>query len=106
MSDAIVVTTTLAHKEEALSLGKLLLKKRLIGCAQVSSPVHSLYWWKGEIEQSEEYCLVMKSSASLWEMLEEEIRLNHPYDVPEILATPVAAVSKEYEQWLLEELRK
>lgn len=106
MSDAIVVITTVTNKDEALELGKLLLTKRLIGCAQVSGPVQSLYWWKGKIEQDEEYRLIMKSRAPLWQMLEEEIRLNHPYDIPEILATPVSAVNKDYEEWLLEELRK
>lgn len=105
MSDTIVVTTTFASREEAVSLGKLLLTKRLIACAQISSPVQSLYWWKGKIEQAEEYCLVMKSSALLWKTLEEEIRLHHSYDVPEILAVPTAAVSKDYEQWLLGEVR-
>lgn len=104
MSDAIIVTTTFARKEEAFSLGKLLLGKRLIACAQITAPVQSLYWWKGEIEQAEEYCLVMKSSGSCWKALEKEIRLNHSYDVPEILAVPATAVSEDYEQWLLKEL--
>lgn len=106
MSDTIVVTTTFTSEEEALSLGKLLLKKRLVACVQISAPVHSLYWWKGEIEQEKEYRLTMKSSAPLWEVLEEEIRLSHSYDVPEILAVSASAVSKDYEQWLLGELKK
>lgn len=106
MPDTIVVTTSFANKEEALSLSKILLSKRLVACAQLSGPVQSLYWWKGEIVQDEEYRLVMKSSASLWEKLEKEIRLNHSYDIPEILATPVSAVSHDYRQWLLEELQK
>ncbi|MBU0943021.1 MAG: divalent-cation tolerance protein CutA [Proteobacteria bacterium] len=106
MSDALIVTTTFARREDALILGKLLLTKRLIACAQVSGPVQSLYWWKGKIEEDEEYCLIMKSSTALWKTLEEEIRLNHPYEVPEIVAISPAAVSADYGQWLLEELHQ
>lgn len=106
MSDTIVVRTTFEKKSEAREMGKLLLKKRLIACAQISGPVESLYWWKGEIEHSEEFTLVMKSRVSLWKELENTIRVNHPYDVPEILGAPATKVSREYEQWLLEELQK
>jgi periplasmic divalent cation tolerance protein len=106
MSDTIVVTTTFARRKEALTLAKLLLTKRLIACAQVSGPVQSLYWWKGKINQDEEYRLVMKSSATLWKILEEEIHLNHSYEVPEIVSISSSAVSADYEQWLLEELQQ
>jgi len=106
MSDTIVVFTIFAQKTEAQEMGMLLLKKRLIACAQVSGPTDSFYWWKGKIEHAEEYKLVMKSRSSLWQELEKEIRLFHPYDVPEILAVPATEVSKDFEQWLLEELQK
>ncbi len=106
MSDTIVVSTTLESRDEALGLANLLLRKRLIACAQVSGPVDSLYWWKGEVEQAVEYRLQMKSRASLWEELEGAIRLNHPYDVPEILAAPVTGISSDYRQWLLGELQQ
>ncbi len=106
MSDIIVVFTALEQKTEAQELGTLLLKKRLIACAQISGPIESSYWWKGAIEHAEEYKLVMKSRSSLWQELEKEIRLYHPYDVPEILAVPATGASQDYEQWLLEELQK
>lgn len=108
MSDntTIVVHTTLEGKEEALALGRILLEKRLIACAQVESPVDSLYWWKGVIEQAQEYRLVMKSSQDLWNKLQQEIQKHHPYDVPEIIAVPVFAVSESYQQWLGEELQQ
>ena len=106
MSDVIVVFTALEQKTEAQELGALLLKKRLIACAQISSPMESFYWWKGKIEHAKEYKLVMKSRSSLWQELEKEIRLYHPYDVAEIFFIPALGVSKDYEQWLLEVLQK
>jgi periplasmic divalent cation tolerance protein len=100
MSDTILVYTTFEEKEEALQLGRMLLEKRLIACAQIDSPVDSLYWWNGVIEQAKEYRLVMKSRQSLWEELEQEIRRCHSYDVPEILAVAVTAMGSDYRKWM------
>lgn len=106
MTDTIVVTTTFDKKEDAVRLGKALLQKRLVACAQVSGPVDSLYWWKDEIEQAQEYKLLMKSTQSLWDSLREEIQRQHPYDIPEIISMEVSAVNAEYQDWLHEELQK
>ena len=106
MSDTIVVHTTFEEKEEALTLARILLEKRLIACVHIESPVDSLYWWKGAIEQAQEYRLVMKSSKVLWEELQQQIQKHHPYDVPEIIALPVFAMSKDYQKWLNEELQQ
>lgn len=104
MSDTILVHTTFEKKEEAIQLGRILLEKRLIACAQIDSPVGSLYWWNGEIEEAREYRLVMKSHQSLFKELESEIQKNHPYDVPEIVAIAVSAISNDYQKWLQEVL--
>ena len=106
MTETLVVTTTLENKEDAENLARHLLQKRLIACAQLSSPVESFYWWKNSIEQQQEFQLVMKSSKALWDELRDEIEKMHPYDVPEIIATPVSAVSNKYNDWLNEELKR
>ncbi len=106
MSDTMVVSTTLESKDDASRLADLLLEKRLIACAQISGPVESLYWWKGKVERAIEYKLAMKSRRNLWLELERIIRLNHPYDVPEIIATSNDHISHDYEQWLVGELKR
>ncbi len=100
MSDTILVYTTFTEKEEAIKLCRILLEKHLIACVQIDSPVDSLYWWNGKIVQEKEHRLVMKSKQSLWDELQLEIIKQHSYDVPEILAVPVSAISKEYEKWM------
>lgn len=106
MSKIILVTTTFAKKEEAITLAKWLLEKRLIACAQVSSPVESLYQWKGTIEHETEYKLSVKSTEFLWDRLKTEITARHPYDVPELVAIAVSLVTDEYKQWLLGEIEE
>lgn len=105
MSDTIVVSTTIGSHKEATELARKLLQKRLIGCAQIEGPINSLYWWKEEIEQDEEYRLVMKSRRALWEELTEVIESQHPYETPEIIGTATPLVSRGYGQWLEEELK-
>ncbi|MEN8199779.1 MAG: divalent-cation tolerance protein CutA [Thermodesulfobacteriota bacterium] len=104
MTDTILVATTFSEKEEALDMARYLLQERLIACGQISSPMDSLYQWKGKIEQEKEYRLTMKSSEAHWEALEREISRKHSYDVPEIIAMKALHVSSNYQQWLKEEL--
>ena len=106
MSDTILVYTTFEEKEEALRIGRILLEKRLIACAQIDSAVDSLYWWNGVIEQAKEFRLLMKSRLSSWNELEQEIRNLHSYDTPEIVAVPVSAISADYDKWLQEALQQ
>ncbi len=106
MTETLVVTTTLEKKEDAEKLARHLLQNRLIACAQISSPLDSFYWWKNSIEQQQEFKLVMKSVQPLWNELRDEIEEMHPYKVPEIIATPVAAINEEYYNWLLKELKR
>lgn len=105
MSDTLLVYTTFEEKKEALSLARLLLQERLVACVQIDSPVESLYLWNGKIEEAKEYRLLMKSSASLWVELESTIKKHHSYDIPEIVAVPVSAISADYQRWLQEALK-
>ncbi len=98
MSDIILVYTTFEEREEALQLSKVLLEKKLIACAQIDSIVDSIYWWKGAIEQAQEFRLTMKSSHKLWEELVSVIEQYHPYDTPEIIAIPVTSSNHKYQQ--------
>ena len=70
--------------------------KRLSGCIQIIGPIISTYWWKGNIETSEEWILFIKSKKNLYEELEKAIKEIHPYETPEIIALPIVAGSKDY----------
>ena len=104
MDNMILVTTTVGKKEDAILLAKELLNKRLIACAQMDGPIESLYWWQGVIEQEPEYRLTVKSVDSKWDEIKAAIEAKHPYEVPEIIALPVAKENEGYKKWLLEEI--
>jgi periplasmic divalent cation tolerance protein len=106
MTKTIQVLTTTGTKSDAQTIARALVEKRLAGCVQVVGPITSTYWWQGEIETAEEWLCVVKSRADLYEELEAAVKEVHPYEVPEILAVPVVAGSRDYLEWLDSELGK
>ena len=66
----------------------------------MSAPLHSVYRWKGKVEQAREFLLVIKSSRKRLAALWTEIERLHSYDVPEFIALPIVAGSPAYLAWL------
>ena len=101
--DAIVVLVTCKSKAEARSIATALVKKRLAACGNILGvPVSSIYRWKGKIERAKENLLVLKSTRTAFAALEREVTRLHSYDVPEIIAVPVAHGSQKYLAWIAE----
>lgn len=106
MEEYIQVLTTTERREDAERIAREILEKRLAGCVQIVGPVASTYWWKGKLENAQEWLLLIKSRRDLYGELERAIREIHPYENPEIIAVPIAAASREYLEWLESELKK
>ncbi len=98
--DAIVVFMTAANSEEAALLADLLIKKNLAACVQILPELQSVYRWKGRIEKQAETLVVAKTISSKFQELDREVRAQHSYDTPEIVALPVTAGSARYLEWL------
>jgi len=104
MTPYIQVTTTLPDRASAERLTTLVLEERLAACVQISACT-SRYHWQGAIEQAEEQICAIKSRRDLFPELNALIQAHHPYQVPEILVTPVEDGSTGYLDWLHQELR-
>ncbi len=99
MSEYIVVLTTCPDEASAARIAGELLESRLAACVS-RQPVRSTYRWQGRIEDEPEVLLVIKTLGSRFADLEMRLKSLHPYDVPEIIALPVAAGSAAYLSWL------
>ena len=99
MSEYIVVLTTCPDEASAARIAGELLESRLAACVS-RQPVRSTYRWQGRIEDEPEVLLVIKTLSSRFADLEMRLKSLHPYDVPEIIALPVAAGSAAYLSWL------
>ena len=100
MSGHLVVLSTVAKAEDAERIGRALVEGGLAACVNVLPAVTSIYRWKGKLEREEERLLVIKTRADRFEALREALVALHPYEVPEVLALPVAAGHAPYLEWL------
>jgi len=99
-----IVLVTASSREEAEKIVQRLLEEKLIACANIISPVHSLFWWQGKIDQAQEHLILMKTRRDLFEKLTEIVKSLHIYTVPEIIAIPIIEGSADYMAWLNESL--
>ena len=101
MSDGfLVVLTTCPSRDEAEKLARLLVKTSAAACVSLLHGVESVYRWKGNVESGVEHMLLIKTTAACYPAVEQTIRQNHSYQVPEIIALSVAAGEARYLEWL------
>ncbi len=106
MTDLSFVTTTVATDEEALTIARTLVEERLVACVQIIPRIRSIYRWKGEVCDEEERLLLMKTRSDLVPTLQNRIRALHRYEVPEIVAFPIATGLAEYLSWVVDNTRE
>jgi periplasmic divalent cation tolerance protein len=100
MEDAyIVVLTTVGTKQFANDLAQSIVNARLAACVQIQS-VQSVYRWKGEVCSEPEWLLAIKTSDGRYAELEQHIRANHSYEMPEIVRVAIAGGSRDYLAWV------
>ncbi len=88
MSDISVIMVTAGNGDEALIIARTLVEEKLAACVQIIPRIRSIYRWKGEICDEEEYLLIMKTRQALFPALQNRIRKLHSYEVPEIISFP------------------
>ena len=95
-----VVFITVPDSKTADVLTATLLEERVAACVNQVPGIRSSYWWEGKIEHSDEILLVVKTRTALLQVLQDRVRKNHPYAVPEIVALSIADGNKEYLDWI------
>ena len=100
MDETLVVLTNMPDRGAALKLAQALVERRLAACVNVLAECTSVYRWKGGIENAQEVPLLIKTRAALYDELEAAISELHPYELPEIIAFPVARGFPAYLEWV------
>lgn len=104
MKNIVILHTTVSKIEEARKLTKILLDKKLIGCAQIEGAIESMYRWNNAIESGKEYRLSVKTTSDLTTKVMDTIKKHHPYELPEIVGNNYEFCSEEYRNWLIGEV--
>jgi len=93
----ILALTTEANPETAEALARALLERRLVACVALR-PQRALYWWQGQIEDSEEAELLIKATRPQEQALKAAVRELHSYETPEWIVWSAEA-SPGYGAW-------
>ncbi|MCX7164764.1 MAG: divalent-cation tolerance protein CutA [Rhodocyclales bacterium] len=99
----LLILTNLPDEASAQALATTLVTERLAACVNVLAPCRSTYRWKDGIESTQEVPLLIKSTTARYPALETAIRAHHPYELPEIIAVPIAHGLPEYLSWVTAE---
>lgn len=98
--DFWLILSTCPDASSAARLAGLLVERGLAACVNIQAGVNSVYRWQGKTEQASEHLLLIKTSAARYDEVETCIKAHHPYELPEIVAVPIVAGSKEYLSWV------
>jgi periplasmic divalent cation tolerance protein len=101
----LIVLTTTPSAKEAENLARKIVAAKLAACVQVLPPMKSFYFWEGAIQADTEHLLLIKTADEKFDELEDFIRQNHSYAVPEIVALGAEKVSESYLNWLNDYLK-
>jgi periplasmic divalent cation tolerance protein len=106
MTDKRIVLSTAASEDEARKIAHHLIEQRLAACVNIVPQIESIYRWKEKVESSQEFLLLIKTSADRFSQIRDAIRELHSYELPECVAINIEDGSPEYLQWLAYSLAK
>ena len=95
----IIILAEIHKKSDALRIAKALLQKRLIACYSLW-PVESAYWWKGKVLHDKGTIMMLKTKDEHFAKIEDYIKKESGYEVPEIIAVKATKVNQPYLDWL------
>ncbi|QUP52610.1 divalent cation tolerance protein CutA [Ralstonia syzygii] len=99
-TDVLLVLTNLPDADSADRVTKVVLESHAAACVNRMPACASAYWWNGAIEHAMEIPLLIKTTRAAYPGLEAALRRAHPYEVPEIIAVPVAVGLQAYLAWV------
>jgi periplasmic divalent cation tolerance protein len=101
--EIVIVLTTLPDRAAATRLAAMLVEQHHAACVNILAECTSVYRWEGKIEMAAEVPLLIKTTACAYPALEQKLRANHPYALPEIVSVPVGGGLAAYLEWVAAE---
>jgi periplasmic divalent cation tolerance protein len=98
--EALLVLTTCDSAANAAALAEHLVGRHLAACVNTLGPVQSTYWWQDGLERATEALLLIKTTAARYTEVEAAIRERSGYELPEVIAVPIAQGLDRYLDWV------
>jgi periplasmic divalent cation tolerance protein len=102
MTGSSVVLVSASSQNEAEKIANELVNTKLAACVSIIPNMRSIYTWEGKVESSEEYLMIIKTRAELFEQVKQAIQGLHSYKIPEIISLPITHALDDYVQWINE----
>lgn len=100
---ARMVYVTCQDREQAVSIGKVIVEERLAACANILAGMTSLYWWEGKVVSDQECVLILKTTTERMPLLTERVTALHSYEVPCVVSLPLLEGNTDYLSWIEQE---
>jgi len=97
---AVIIITNAPDRDVAEKIARALVDRKLAACVNILARCSSVYRWQGNVETATEVPVLIKTRAEIYAEVEAAIKSLHPYELPEIVAVPVAHGSNEYLDWI------
>ncbi len=102
MTDKRIVLTTAGSEAEARKIARHLVERSLAACVNIIPQVTSIYRWKDNVEEAQEWLLMAKTTAAAFEDVRQAIAELHSYEVPECVCITIEDGSPDYLEWIAE----
>ena len=97
---ARIVLSTAGSADEAARIARALVEERLAACVNIVAGVRSIYAWKDQVQDDQEWLLVIKTNLNRLGPLESRLTALHSYETPEFLVLVPESGSNAYLMWM------
>lgn len=99
-AEHLVALVTAGSEQEARLIAQTLVRGMLAACVNIVPGITSVYHWQHQVQEDQEWLLVVKTRQDVLEELIRQVQKLHSYDLPEIIALPLVGGSEDYIRWL------
>ena len=96
----VVCISTVSTKQQAQQIAAALIERGVAACVQIDGPIESHYPWDGKVCCDSEFRLLIKTSSDAATRMQDVLRENHPYEVPQIVLLESVGVNRDYALWV------
>jgi periplasmic divalent cation tolerance protein len=103
MTEICEVVITAADAEWLAGFTRRLVEDRLAACGHLTAAIRSIYRWQDAVHDEAEARVALHTRTALVPQIVARADTEHPYDVPCVIALPVAAANPAYAEWVVRE---
>ncbi|MDP2766759.1 MAG: divalent-cation tolerance protein CutA [Candidatus Methanoperedens sp.] len=94
-----IVYITAGDMEEAKKIGRTLVEERFAACVNIF-PITSIFRWKGNIDEAQEFGIIVKTKTQKVKEIEKRVKELHSYEVPCVVSFNIEEGSADFLKWI------